>query len=202
MNKIFTDTDYKISQTKELFNGHLNLEQVTVKYKQFKTEDFGREVERLMIVKPPAVAVLPYDPVSNQIVLIEQFRIGAITQKSPWILEPVAGVVEEGDDLIATAKRELLEETGCEAQDLMHVMDYMSSPGISQELVHIYCAKVTAPLSEQYCGLDSECEDIKVRSFDASKISDLFCNSNNNAMLVVCLQWFLLNKDELRQKWT
>ena len=186
---------------KKLFEGHLNLEHVKVKYKQFQTEKFGPEVDRIMIVKPAAVAVLPYDPIKDEIVLIEQFRIGAINKSSPWILEPVAGIVEENDDLISTAKRELKEESGCDAKDLIHVMDYMVSPGISQELVHIFCAKVDAPEDGVYSGLDSEFEDIKVRVFNSVDVKNLFCNINNNAMLVVCLQWFLLNHTELREKW-
>lgn len=88
--------------------------------------------------------VLPYDPVRGLIVLIRQVRAGAILASGHGeLVEIAAGLIEDGEALEETARRECLEETGVPITDLFHLFDVMPSPGFTTEHARIFVGRAS-----------------------------------------------------------
>jgi len=159
-------------------------------------------IEREMFERGHAVAVIPYDPISDEIVLIEQIRVGAFESKqNPWLIEVVAGVIEEGEVSVDVAYRELFEESGVAAQSMEQVMSFLTSPGASSESIDLYLAKVDASTSVKFAGLDEEGEDIKVLSV---KVDDAIAALDSglivNGPTVIAIQWLARHHQQVRAK--
>src|ERR1700733_6819291 len=145
-----------------LADRHFRYELLTLRTETFAgkmSEPFKREAVR----SGPAVAVLLYDPSADRLVMIEQFRIAAYLNHLPsaWILECAAGLVDEGETTEVAARREVQEETGCEVGRMEYAGAYLSSPGISDEMVTIYVGEVDAILAGGVHGHVDEGEDIR-----------------------------------------
>ncbi len=95
----------------------------------------GKERELQYVKHRGSSVVIPV--LNGKLILIKQYRpvIGK------WIYEFPAGTVEENEDPLTTAKRELVEEIGYEAKEMLHLFDFYPSPGITNELMHMYLAK-------------------------------------------------------------
>ncbi len=199
------------------------LAQETIAKRYFETTEYrlrhrlhdgswSAEMSREVFQRGSVCAVLPYDPVRDSLVLIEQFRPGAyvtsmtepiLNGSSPWLMEIVAGVVETDEPPMEVAVRELKEEANCEALDIFHIMDWHASPGAINEPVSLYCARVDSKDAHGVHGLDHEHEDIRVFTIDAATAQEwLESGTLSNATLIIALQWFALNHDKLRQRWT
>lgn len=150
-----------------------------------------------------AAAVLPYDPVLDRIVLLEQFRIGALTAPGgAWLLEIVAGIIEPGESAEEVVRRELHEEAGCTLLGLEPICEYMVSPGGTSERISLFCGRVDARGVGGIHGLAEEGEDIKVASVDFDEaVALLNAGRLDSASPIIALQWLVLNRDRLRQRW-
>jgi ADP-ribose pyrophosphatase len=198
----FSHNDYKIIVKESLYKGFFKLERFGIQHRLFaggSTETFSRE----LFERGEAAAVLIYDPNKEVVVLTEQFRIGAAldnTKTSPWLLEVVAGIIEESEQAEEVARREAQEETGCIIQDLIPISSYWSSPGGTSEKIHLYCALVDSNGVEGIHGLDHEQEDILVRiiAFDQA-YNGIASGEINNAATIIALQWLKLNQSSLSQ---
>ena len=147
--------------------------------------------------------VLLFDPADNKIVLVRQFRIGAINDEaSPWLLELVAGMVGNNEELEDVARRETQEESNCQIIELIKICDYYSSPGVSDEKVTLFCGKVDASNAGGIYRLAEENEDIEVvvMSYDDAQEA-LNSGAINNAMSIIALQWLAFNKKTLQDAW-
>jgi ADP-ribose pyrophosphatase len=144
--------------------------------------------------------VLLYDPTRDAVVLVEQFRAGALTKTdAPWLLELVAGIVEPGESAEDVARRESVEEAGIELGELIPITGYLPSPGGCDEWIELFCALVDAPESGGVFGLDEEGEDIKVHVIPAIEAFALVQQRVvNNAAAIIALQWLQLNHDRLK----
>ena len=112
-----------------------------------------------------AVAVLPWDVEADRVILIEQFRPGAIRRaESPWMLEAIAGVVEEGEADEAVAHREAAEEAGCTMDALLPIVSYYPSPGACTEQIRLFIGRLTEAAIGEVRGVETEHEDILVHS--------------------------------------
>ena len=161
-------------------------------------------IEREVFERGHAVGVLPYDPVADSIVLIEQFRIGAlIAGMSPWLIEVVAGIIEEGEAPEEVARRETLEEAGLEIQALMPMCRYLVSPGGSSESVLLYCGRVDSRGAGGIHGLAEEHEDIRVDRVAYEEAMHLLEEGRvTNSVSLIALQWLALHRDRVRAAWT
>lgn len=152
-----------------------------------------------------AVAVLPYDAARDEVVLVEQFRVGALdAHRGPWLIEPIAGIVEPGETAVDVARREAEEEAGCVlGADILPITRYLVSPGGTSEQVSLYCARVDARgLDGQVHGLADEGEDILVHVLPFEQALDMVEEGAiNNAMGIIALQWLALNRDRLLDLW-
>ncbi len=162
------------------------------------------EIEREVFERGHAVAVLPYDPAADAVVLIEQFRIGALVAGfAPWQIEIVAGIIEENETPESVARREAREEAGALVGTLLPICRYLVSPGGASESVTVYCGRVDSRTLGGIHGLPEENEDIRVnvRPF-AQAMDDLSTGRITNAVSIIALQWLALNRDRLRRDWT
>lgn len=158
---------------------------------------------REIIDRGHAVAVLPYDPVRDEVVLIEQFRIGAGEDESgPWIIEVIAGYQEPGESAEDVVYREALEEAGCEISDLEPMHRCYSSPGGSSEQVSLFFARTDSSGISGIHGLDEEGEDIKVHVVSSQQAFDWLDSGRiDSAMPIIALQWFRINYQRIREQW-
>jgi ADP-ribose pyrophosphatase len=148
--------------------------------------------------------VLPYDPARDSVVLIEQFRIGAYAAGfAPWLIEPVAGMVEAGESPEEVARREAVEEAGCEITDLEPIGNVLSSPGGTTEVYHLFCGRADSTGIGGIHGLAHEQEDIRAFTLPVdTALERLAKGEYNNAITVMTLQWLALNRERLKKKWS
>lgn len=165
----------------------------------------SRPFTREVLQRDPVAAVLPYDPVRDTVVLIEQFRAGKMLSGTgePWMIEIVAGIIEEGETPEVMARREAVEEAGCTILALETLPGFYPSSGSCSEYVHMFCGKVDSEGLGGIHGLDHEDEDIRVWVEPADRaLERLFNNELDNAITIVALQWLALNRERLRKQWT
>ena len=160
-------------------------------------------IEREVFERGHAVGVLPYDPVADSVVLIEQFRIGALVAgMSPWLIEVVAGIIEEGEPPEEVARRETQEEAGLKIQALMPMCRYLVSPGGSSESVLLYCGRVDSRSAGGIHGLAEEHEDIRVDRLPYEEAMRLVEEGRvTNSVSLIALQWLALHRDRVRAVW-
>jgi len=190
---------YRIFGRSLAYEGFLKLERFRLQHECF-AGGWCPELVRERVEGNHAVSVLLYDPGRDRVVLIEQFRIGALGhQEPPWLLETVGGYCEEGEALEAVAIRETREETGCEVQALHFIGTFFTTPGWCGERITLYCGIVDSGGAEGIHGLDEEGEDIRVVVMSADEaIGELFRRANSTS-IVVGLQWLAANRDRLRE---
>ncbi len=159
--------DYKIVKKDTLYQGFFRYEGFTVEHDTFKGGSLS--IERELLERGDAVAILLYDKQYDEVLLIEQFRIApAVRDDNAWMIEVVAGMLGEGEDKVQCAIRESIEEAGYEPFDVQFLGKTYASPGGTSECLYMYLGYVDKdkPVSEGG-GLDEEHEDI--RSFWVSR---------------------------------
>lgn len=184
------------------YQGYFRIDRYRLRHTLFAGGMSG-VMTRELFERGHAVAVLPYDPARDEVVLIEQFRIGAFAHGwEPWLIEIVAGLIEEGEAHVDVARRETAEETGLVVTDLLPVHEYLVSPGGTTESCVIYCGRVDAAKAEGVHGVGAEHEDIRVFGVKAeTALAWLADGRIKNAAAVIALQWLALNRDRVRQLW-
>lgn len=190
--------DIEILDDSWLCRSFLKLRRYQLRHKLFNG-GWSDVVTREVVARPRVAAVLPYDPVLDKVILIEQFRPGAVCDpQGPWLLEVVAGIAEGDESLEQLARRETREEAGLEAQELTLIAHYWVSPGMCDEKVALYCGKIDAQHAGGIYGLSQEHEDIKVHVMSSAEaFSALAKGRINNAMTIIALQWLQLHKQQL-----
>ena len=184
------------------FDGYFKISRYRLRYSQF-AGGMGPEITREVFERGQAVAVLPYDPITDQVVLIEQFRPGALgVEEDPWLIETIAGIIEPGEEPETVARRESQEEAGLELQNLWPIARYFASPGGSTETVSLFLARITTVGAGGLFGLASEGEDIKVHVLAyKDAMTWLEQGTIKVATTIVALQWLALHRERLREEW-
>lgn len=185
------------------FQGYFRIDRYRLRHETFAGGMSG-EITREIFERGHAASALPYDPARDEIVLLEQFRVGAHAGGfDPWLIEIVAGIIEDGETPEELVRREIQEEAGLTAFDLEPIGAYLLSPGGTSETMHFYCARIDASTAGGLFGLDDEGEDIRAFVLPGSEVSDMLASGRiTNATAVIALQWFLLNRDRLRRLWS
>ncbi|WP_041795620.1 NUDIX domain-containing protein [Pararhodospirillum photometricum] len=184
------------------YKGYLQVDRIRLRHELFAGGQ-GPEVRREVIERGHAVAVLPYDPGTDTVVLLEQFRPGVwAAGETGWMLEIVAGIIEDGETAEAVARRESLEECGLAVEALEPVGRIFVSPGILTETVTIYCGRVDASQAGGIHGVAAEGEDIRVFALPATEaLAWLQAGRFTNATALVAMQWLALHREALRARW-
>jgi ADP-ribose pyrophosphatase len=189
---------WKLDKHQILFSKYFRLEEYSLSHELFDggySNIFTREI----FERGSVVALLPYDPERRKVVLIEQFRAGAIDdEQTPWLLECVAGVIEEGESEDQVAIRESQEEAGCEVKQLHQISRYYVSPGGTTELCTLYCGIVDSDGIGGIHGLDEENEDIRVEVVDTELAFQMVRDGRiKSSATIIALQWLELNEQSL-----
>jgi len=119
----FTHNDVELVQRDTLFQGFYRVDKLRLRHRHFDGS-MGPEISRELFVRPSAVGVVVYDAARDEVLLIEQFRVGAYGSKHPWQYEVVAGLVGPNESLEDVAKRETLEEAGVTITTLEKVFGF------------------------------------------------------------------------------
>ncbi|MBH0057354.1 NUDIX domain-containing protein [Pseudoalteromonas sp. SWXJZ94C] len=199
----FTHKDVTIKSVQSLYKGFFQLDLYQFEHALF-AGGTSKIISREILERGDAIAVLPYDPVSDTILLIEQVRMGAIKSKqTPWLLECIAGMTDGNEDYEAVVKKEAFEEAGLNLTELEFMLSYLSSPGGTTERLHLYLAR--ADLSEVKSGvygLETEGEDIRTHILTVDEALTRLNNGEmDNAATVICMQWLALNREKMTNKW-
>lgn len=188
--------DLKIVNKQSLYKGFFQCNKYTLKHKLF-AGGWSPEIQREIFERGHAAAVLLYDIKNDTVVLIEQFRLGAIeTAQSPWLFELVAGIIEPGEKSEQVIQREALEEAGLTIQSSQFILNCLLSPGGSTEHVDIFIGSVDSEQAGGLHGLEEEGEDIRVHVVARETAYQWVLEGKiNNSATVIALLWLQINKD-------
>lgn len=197
----FGQSDYRINSTETVFQGFFKMTRTVVEHRLF-SGGWSQPLTREIFKRGDAVGVLLYDPVNRLVGLVEQFRLGAITeQHGPWQYEVVAGMMSQDEDPEQVAIRELREESGVEVEKLMPICDYLVSVGGTDERMYMYCGLLDLRGKGGIFGLESESEDILFHVWPYEEVMQAFSEGLlNSAAMTVSLLWLQLKYEELRPK--
>lgn len=198
----FGTEDVEIIDKSTVFRGFFRLDRYSIRHKLFNG-GWSEPMQREIFERGHAVVVLPYNAKTDELVLIEQFRLGAMpSSRSPWLLEAIAGMIEPGETAQQVAEREAQEEAGLTINELWPMLSYLSSPGGTTERIQLFLGRLTEPVAEGVFGLADEHEDIKVHLLSRQDAMQLLAEQRiDNAASVIALQWLALNLEKVQQAW-
>lgn len=193
--------DVKLIDARKRYAGFFNVEELDLTFRRFDGA-MSDPVNRAVFVGVDAAIVLPYDPVRDRVLLVEQFRPGAYLRgdPNPWTLEPVAGRIDPGEEPEDAARREAFEEAGITLNHLKCVSAAYPSPGTTTEHFYVYVG--TCDLPDGSTGLGgnlSEAEDIRSQLMEWDEF-DRALNAGDFRLLplIVAGHWLARNRATLR----
>ena len=183
--------------------GFFALNQISLKYSQFDG-DISELKNRVILMGSEASLILPYDPVLDKVLLVEQFRIGPFCRgdRAPWVFEPVAGIIEVGETPEEAAKREVFEEAGLEVTQLVKMGSGYPNPGEATSYFYNYIAIVDlSEYSPGIYGAKNEGEDIRTHVIDFNTVLNWSVSNKLRVLpLNTMVLWLALNKLKLPSK--
>ncbi|MGY2575189.1 ADP-ribose diphosphatase [Vibrio sp. C8] len=197
----FSSQDLEIVSKETLFQGFFRMVKYRFKHKLFQG-GWSEPIERELFERGHAAALLPYDAVRDQVVIIEQIRVGTLEQQRPWQLEIVAGIIDRDESAVEVVRREAVEEAGVDIGRIESVTSYYPSAGGCSEKLDVYVGEVDSSQAKGIHGLDCEGEDIKVHVMSREQAYQLVKDGViENGASIIALQWLELNYENLRTQW-
>ncbi len=199
---LYTRNDVELISKKTRYKGFFRMNEYRFKHRLFKG-GWSAEVKREVFERGHAGVLLAYDPKRDEVVLIEQIRIPAYeTSQTPWLLEVIAGMVEEGESPEEVVRREATEEAGITIGRCKPIVSYLSSPGGTSERMYVYVGEFDATTATGIHGLACENEDIRVHVVSREQAYQWVEEGIiDNAASVIALQWLQLHHVTLRKDW-
>ena len=194
---------FEVIEKKISYSGFFRMEKYRLRHELF-AGGWSPEITRECLERGHAVAVLFYDPDHDQVVLLEQFRVGALEcPGGPWLLEIVAGIMDDPSETTEeVARRETHEEAGGELLDLIPICHYLVSPGGTSESITLFCGRIDTSRIGGLQGVAEEHEDIRLHIVSRTEAFALRnAGRINSAAPIIALQWLELNRDRLLQRW-
>jgi ADP-ribose pyrophosphatase len=198
----------EIHSQETVWNGRFPVERIAFTQLRFDGARSGERVWELWR-RGRAAALLPYDPVADAVILIEQFRLPALAAAiDPIMVEIPAGLCDPGETAQTTLLREAVEEMGLSPSRLHPIGDFLLTPGGSDELVHIAVGEMAVPAAGPdgllgRAGLASENEDIQIRVWPATRaIAAALAGEFPNSVTTIALLWLASRRDWLRAEWS
>ena len=179
----------------------------TLQYRRFDGQ-MSDPVTRINFERGDSVGVLLYDPQDDAVILVRQFRYPVYAGLDPderegdgarqaWLLEIVAGVVDEDQTVKEVANKELLEEAGYEVKgDLQPITTIYPSPGGTSERVHLFLGEVDhRQRIGKGGGVAAEGEDTQIVVFPFREAMDMVARGEIcDAKTIIALQHLALLK--------
>lgn len=184
------------------FQGFFRVGIYRIRFRRFDGS-MSDPITREIFERGSAVAVLPYDPRRDEVLLIRQFLPGAyFAGSSPRPLQVVAGMVGKDETDEDVARREAVEESGCELGRVERAYAFLPSPGGSSERIVTFCAEADLENAGGIHGLAEEHEDIRVEVVPAAKAIEMLDAGEIEAgPAVVALSWFARHHTRLKLEW-
>lgn len=183
-----------------VYDGFFVMETFRLKHTLF-AGGWSGEIRRELFRRNNCVAVLLYDPDADRVVLLEQFRVGAAVNhpERAWLMEIVAGAIDEGETPEQVAYREAKEEAGCDILELRLINRFYTTPGGSSEMISLFYGRVDSRVIGGIHGLDHEDEDILVTTVPFDEAWRLLQDGRiESGIPIIAIQWLALNRDSLR----
>ncbi|AOM42267.1 ADP-ribose diphosphatase [Xenorhabdus hominickii] len=198
----FTKQDVEVISQKTLYRGFFKMTEYQFRHRLFRG-GWSEIIRREVFERGHAGVLLPYDPVRDEVVLIEQIRIPALeTSETPWLLEVIAGMIEEGEEVEQVVRREATEEAGIEIKRCQPALSYLSSPGGTTERMNIFIGEVDASSASGVHGLETEHEDIRVLTVSRAQAYQWVEEGIiDNAASVIAIQWLELHHEKIKKDW-
>lgn len=190
----------KILNKQTLYSGFFRMEKYHLQHELF-AGGWSGEIQRELFERGNCVAVVLYDPKRDEVVLVEQFRVGAVENpiNTPWLIEIVAGITEENERPEEVARREAVEEAGCKILDLIKINRFYLSPGGSSEQITLFCGLINSESVGGIHGVAHEHEDIFVRAVPFSAAYEMVVkNEIDSAIPILAIQWLALNREQFQ----
>lgn len=196
------DKKFKILHQETPYKGFFRVEKYQLQHTLFQG-GWSKPIVRELFMRGSCVAVILYDPDRDEVVLIEQFRAGAIlVEDKAWLIEIVAGAIEEGETAEEVAYRESEEEAGCEIDELILINQFYTTPGGSSEKISLFCGKVDATGVGGFHGLKDEDEDILVYTVKFEEAYQMVESGKiESGIPIIAIQWLYIHRDKLRKQW-
>lgn len=193
---------YQILDEQQAYRGFFKINRYQLQHSSYEGGDCP-PIVRERLEGLGVTSVLLFDPVLDEVVLVEQFRIGLAGLVSPpWCLETVSGYCDKEHESPAdVAKREAIEESGCEIKAMKLIGEFYVSPGISVEKLSLYVACVDASKAMGIHGLEEEGEEIKVIRMPWEQAEQEMFKTLNSTSIVVAMQWMQMNREKLIDEW-
>jgi nudix-type nucleoside diphosphatase (YffH/AdpP family) len=196
-------TNIQVEDLKREYLGFFALNQVDLKYPFFDNSTSGVK-SRTILMGSEASLILPYDPILDKVLLVEQFRIGPFCRgdKAPWVYEPVAGMIEFGEKPEDAAKREVFEEAGIQVTNLLKINSGYPNPGEATTYFYNYIGVVDlSDYSPGIYGIRDEGEDIRTHVIDFKEVLNWSLSNKLRVLpLNTMVLWLALNKLKLSSK--
>ena len=193
--------DLAVARRRQVYARFFAVEEYDLRYRRFNGE-MSPQVNRAVFLSGDAVTVLPYDPVRDRVLLVEQFRMGPFARGDgqPWLLEPIAGRVDPGETPEDTARREAVEEAGLALGAVLPVANYYPTPGAKAEYLYSFVAIADLPDGvEGVFGIEGEAEDIRGHLVGFHRLMDLVASGAvSNGPLILTALWLQRERDGLR----
>ena len=156
---------YQIINKKDLYSGFFKLKKLEFIHQKHDGSQTDK-VDREIFSGAHVSILIPYDPVRKEILLLQQFRAGVVSRyDDDYLYEIVAGIIDKNESPEETAIRECVEETGCKVNKIETIQSYFPAPGSSESYYHLFLGEVNSFDGERIMGLESENENILVKSF-------------------------------------
>ncbi len=193
--------DVAVAALREPYARFFAMEEIDVSFRRFDGS-MSPQVTRAGFIACDAVTVLPYDPVRDRVLVVDQFRAGPYLRgdPQPWQIEAIAGRIDPGETPVEAARREAVEEAGLVLTELLPVASYYPTPGCSAEYLYSFVALTDlADTAAGVFGVEGEAEDIRGHLISFERLMALVASGEiSNAPTVVTAFWLAQNRARLR----
>lgn len=168
--------------------------------------EWSQPIERALFIAGDATVVLPWDPIRDRVLLIDQFRPAPATRgdHEPWLYETVAGRIDRGETPEEAARREAVEEAGVTLHELIPGPHHYPSPGALAEMLYLFIGVADLPDgSTGIGGVESEGENIRSHLVSRAELAQMVRRGEiRNGPLLVLALWLELEGARLQARYT
>ncbi|MCB2094787.1 MAG: gamma-glutamylcyclotransferase [Rhodobacteraceae bacterium] len=193
--------DVAVDRCVQTYANYFSVEEYDLRFRRFDGA-MSETVNRAVFLSGDASVVLPYDPVRDRVLVIEQFRMGPFARGDldPWLIEAVAGRVDGGETPEEAARREAGEEAGIALRELIPARHYYPSPAAKGEYLYTYVGIADLPdRAAGVAGLAGEAEDIRAHILSFDRLMALVDSGEiDSAPLIVLAYWLERRRAGLR----